>query len=192
MGLPEGDRGQPPSQRLCPRAPTAQAPCPTGQSSALIQFPAQAISLAHTSSHLVYCRIGHPTGPRPEEPIGRLPVPPLQSRHNDGVTVGFADGHAKCMRGEELLNPPAEGTQDRIEFNRLWGHRLNQRRPPRRRARHAVDQSHLKGRQATPGDVPAVLAIAPGSAELRAGGDRHGLKAVPAGRHDTAPPCGGT
>ena len=49
----------------------------------------------------------------------------MQNRHNEGVNVGYADGHAKWLQGSQLINIPAAGTAAYTEFARLWGHQLN-------------------------------------------------------------------
>jgi prepilin-type N-terminal cleavage/methylation domain-containing protein/prepilin-type processing-associated H-X9-DG protein len=99
----------------------AGGPYYTGRALAEIHFPAEAMSLVDSIAALVYCRVHYPTGVT-NYPTNRVPM----DRHNEGVNVGFCDGHAKWRRATDLIRavPPA-GTQDRIDFERLWGHRLN-------------------------------------------------------------------
>ncbi|MBM3475289.1 MAG: DUF1559 domain-containing protein [Armatimonadetes bacterium] len=88
---------------------------------ARIEVPAQAMMLSDTDSALIYCRVCYPTGPRAGEPYGRVPL----ERHNEGNNIGYCDGHAKWLKATTMVNIPTAGTPERIEFERLWGHRLN-------------------------------------------------------------------
>jgi len=54
-------------------------------------------------------------------PIGQ---PPLD-RHNEGCNVGFADGHVKWLKRTKLVTIPAVSAPERVDFERLWGHRLD-------------------------------------------------------------------
>ena len=110
------------------RCPGGAAPAPRGPGTALaqMQVPSQAMMLADSVAALIYCRICYPTGTEAgAHPTGRVPVPPVQNRHNEGVNVGYADGHAKWLQGSQLINIPAAGTPAYTEFARLWGHQLN-------------------------------------------------------------------
>jgi prepilin-type processing-associated H-X9-DG protein len=74
---------------------------------------------------LVYCRVCWPNGPRAGEETNRVPAPPSWApRHNDGANVTFCDGHTKWQKVNTLLEIPAVGTQQRYDFEILWGHRL--------------------------------------------------------------------
>jgi len=95
-----------------------------GAGLAQIKFPAQTMSFCDTTGYLVYCRVCYPNGPRAGEETNRVPVPPKEDRHNEGVNVGYCDGHAKWLKGEQLMSVPATGTQQRTDFEILWGHRL--------------------------------------------------------------------
>jgi len=94
----------------------------TGLNLALVKVPAQTMVLCDSTSALVYCRACWPTGPNATDTTNRVPL----DRHNEGCNVGFLDGHAKWMKSTQLLNVPAAGTsQERIDFERLWGHKLD-------------------------------------------------------------------
>jgi len=92
-----------------------------GVSLAKIKFPAETMSLCDTyPGALVYCRVCYPNGPRVGEETNRIPL----DRHNEGCNVGYCDGHAKWQKSSKLLSLPAAGTQERIDFEILWGHRM--------------------------------------------------------------------
>jgi len=86
-----------------------------------MQVPAQTIMLSDTTSALVYCRVCWPNGPNATDTTNRVPI----DRHNEGVNLGFCDGHAKWQKSTTLLTVPATGTPERTEFERTWGHRMN-------------------------------------------------------------------
>jgi prepilin-type N-terminal cleavage/methylation domain-containing protein/prepilin-type processing-associated H-X9-DG protein len=92
-----------------------------GVSLGQIQVPAQAMMLSDTDAALIYCRVCYPTGSRAGEPYGRVPM----DRHNEGNNIGYADGHAKWLKATTMVNIPTAGTPERVEFERMWGHRLN-------------------------------------------------------------------
>lgn len=91
-----------------------------GTSLGVMQLPAQTMMLLDTDAALVYCRVCNPTGVT-GYPNGRVPI----DRHNEGVNVGYCDGHGKWIKSSVLLAVPAAGTPERTEFERLWGHRFN-------------------------------------------------------------------
>ncbi len=96
-----------------------------GRNLADVKFPAQTIGLCDSQSALVYCRICNPSGTESGAfPTGRVPVPPVQDRHNEGVNCGYCDGHAKWVKGSTLINIPAAGTQQYTDFAIMWGHQL--------------------------------------------------------------------
>ena len=100
----------------------AGGPYYPGRSLGEIQMPAETLSLVDSyPGYLVYCRVCYPTGPRAGEETNRVPL----NRHNEGVNCGFCDGHAKWRKATDLLGIPPAGTQQRIDFERMWGHRLS-------------------------------------------------------------------
>jgi len=91
-----------------------------------IKYPAECMMLCDSyPGALVYCRICWPNGPRAGEETNRVPVPPKADRHNEGVNLGYCDGHAKWQKGSVLMSVPPAGTTEWLAFARLWGHRLN-------------------------------------------------------------------
>jgi prepilin-type processing-associated H-X9-DG protein len=81
--------------------------------------------------YLVYCAVCWPIPPgvRASDPTNRVPVnwPPANfytAIHNEGVNIAFVDGHVKWQRASTLIVLPAAGTQQRVDFEILWGHRL--------------------------------------------------------------------
>ncbi len=87
---------------------------------ASMHVPAQTMMICDTTSALIYCRTCYPNGPRAGEETNRVPI----DRHNDGVNIGYCDGHAKWQKVSVLMSIPAAGTAERTEFDRLWGHQL--------------------------------------------------------------------
>jgi prepilin-type N-terminal cleavage/methylation domain-containing protein/prepilin-type processing-associated H-X9-DG protein len=107
------------------------ATCGTTSGCALgsMQVPAQTMMLSDsgtpptnpTAGDLVYCRRCWPAGPNATDTYNRIPL----DRHNEGVNVGFCDGHGKWMKAMTLVSPPAAGTPEGDNFDRLWGHKMN-------------------------------------------------------------------
>jgi prepilin-type N-terminal cleavage/methylation domain-containing protein/prepilin-type processing-associated H-X9-DG protein len=97
--------------------------CGTGANLGKVKVPAEVMSFTDALWPLVYCRACQPTGTGCCGDVqNRVPY----DRHNEGSNIAFLDGHAKWLKATQLLTVPPVGTsQERINFERLWGHRLD-------------------------------------------------------------------
>jgi prepilin-type N-terminal cleavage/methylation domain-containing protein/prepilin-type processing-associated H-X9-DG protein len=64
----------------------------------------------------IYCVISVPGGPTWHTDVGVDKTWGLADRHNEGGNYVFADGHAKWLRRDTVLNAPREPGKE------LWGH----------------------------------------------------------------------
>jgi prepilin-type processing-associated H-X9-DG protein len=76
-----------------------------------------------TKDTLAYCRLCYPSGPRTSDPYNRIPL----DRHMDKVNLSYVDGHVSSLKARKLIPValPPSGSSDRVELERLWGHRLD-------------------------------------------------------------------
>ncbi|MBI3919790.1 MAG: DUF1559 domain-containing protein [Armatimonadetes bacterium] len=95
-----------------------------GRSLSDIRLPTEIMMLTDSRpGYLVYCRGCYPNGVGAGTDLGNGRVP--TDVHSETINVAFCDGHVKAVNPSRLLGIPAPGSQAEIDWQRLWGHRLN-------------------------------------------------------------------